>query len=312
MSSVTPSEFAAIAAAMPPTVRRLLVEGAEPSAVPVADLLADLKIDPSRHFLQGGLCAHVMSESVILDRATCARLRQAVDAERQTKVDSVDGAVDHQLVLTPQRLRSFVGEAVAQRLFTLPALFRRRANDEGGAVRATDEEQIPHEILVRRYSSDTRPWIAFHADSAAVTANVALSADALHEGGRLVAVANDTVTALVREEGEATVHDARLLHAVSCMRGGVRYSLILFFGQRLIPEGEREGALFAHWVQTLPTATRQRLSAELMALEEPVATALQEAQTLNDAGADTVPRCARAARPRIGEARRGRRGAGKK
>ena len=283
-----PEEFATLRDAMPSTVRQLLVDGADPENVCVRELLADLRIDPSRHLLKGGLRAHVMSEKALLDLETCAVLRGAVDNERDAKVDSVDGAADHQLVLKPARLRSFVGAANARRLFTLPAVFRRQAAAvaaEGGgnnsgtsanaSMRATDEEQIPHEILVRRYSADTRPWIAFHADNAAVTVNVALSADALHEGGRLVAVANDAVATITRDEGEATVHDARLLHAVSCMRGKqARYSLILFFGNREVPEAEREEALFAHWVQSLPTRARQRLTDQLHELEGPAVAAL--------------------------------------
>jgi hypothetical protein len=37
------------------------------------------------------------------------------------------------------------------------------------------------------------------------------------------------VQGIGRSEGDATVHSATLLHAVTRMRGGVRYSLILFF-----------------------------------------------------------------------------------
>lgn len=88
------------------------------------------------------------------------------------------------------------------------------------------------EIFVRRYSIDTRPWIPFHPDAYEVTVNVALSSDAAHDGGRLLGVFDGRVQALERGEGGATVHSSRLLHAVSSMTRGTRYSLIIFFDRR--------------------------------------------------------------------------------
>ena len=85
------------------------------------------------------------------------------------------------------------------------------------------------EIFVRRYRREERPWIQFHCDRAAYTCNVALADDVLHDGGRLVCVVDGELREIRRNEGEATVHPSSLLHAVSAMRRGVRYSLIIFF-----------------------------------------------------------------------------------
>lgn len=85
------------------------------------------------------------------------------------------------------------------------------------------------DAIVRRFSRGTRPLLNFHYDAAAVTVNVALSDDADHAGGRLLAVLDEGVTVLRRVAGEATVHPSSVLHAVSAMEAGVRYSLILFF-----------------------------------------------------------------------------------
>ena len=56
------------------------------------------------------------------------------------------------------------------------------------------------------YSAAERPWFTFHMDTAALTANIALAADELHEGGRLLAlVGGEGLVAIERGAGEATV-----------------------------------------------------------------------------------------------------------
>ena len=40
------------------------------------------------------------------------------------------------------------------------------------------------DMFIRRYTRDTRPWIAFHCDESSCTANIALCDDSEHEGGR--------------------------------------------------------------------------------------------------------------------------------
>ena len=47
------------------------------------------------------------------------------------------------------------------------------------------------DAIVRRFSRGTRPLLNFHYDAAAVTVNVALSDDADHAGGRLLAVLDE-------------------------------------------------------------------------------------------------------------------------
>ena len=77
--------------------------------------------------------------------------------------------------------------------------------------------------------------IHFHHDSALLTVNVALTADGDHEGGRLIAVDQGKVQHCKRREGTATLHASTLLHAVTRMTSGARYSLILFY-RRICPE----------------------------------------------------------------------------
>ena len=86
------------------------------------------------------------------------------------------------------------------------------------------------QFFVRRYSSETRPWIPFHCDTVSVTLNVALNDDCEFCGGTLLALCGGEVRAIQRAEGEATVHRSALLHAVTRMQAGgsPRYSLVVF------------------------------------------------------------------------------------
>ena len=152
----------------------------------------------------------------LLPPAACARLRAAVDAERQQKCDSVAGAPDHQLNLSPRRLEQLIGSEAAEALWQL-----------AGAGARDDAE-----VFVRRYTADSRPWTPIHVDTSRATINVALSDDASHGGGDLLACYDGAVRRSGRGEGEATVHAATLLHGVGLMRWGVRYSLIVFVGRR--------------------------------------------------------------------------------
>ena len=79
---------------------------------------------------------------------------------------------------------------------------------------------------------DRQPLTSLHFDSAALTVNVALSSDADVDGGGLLGVYDRKVHNIERGEGDATVHSSALLHGVTRMRRGVRYSLILFFAIR--------------------------------------------------------------------------------
>lgn len=65
-----------------------------------------------------------------------------------------------------------------------------------------------------------------------MTVNVALSDGSAHGGGTLLAVYDGALRAVSRREGEATVHPSNVLHAVSRLTAGVRYSLIMFFHRR--------------------------------------------------------------------------------
>ncbi|CAK0812597.1 unnamed protein product, partial [Prorocentrum cordatum] len=224
-------EFAQQAARMPPLVRRLLVDGAAPSGVSAEALLDELRLsEDALRSARAGLCC-TAGEALLrrpgaLCAEACATLRGLVDAERQTKCDTVDGAPDHQLNLSKQQLEAHVGAAALAGLWGL-------AEEFGGPGR-TDGMEVG--LFVRRYTADSRPWNPFHVDSAELTVNVALVGDDQFTGGALLACYDGAVREVPRAEGEATVHASTLLHGVGMLTSGVRYSLILFFGRPEEPE----------------------------------------------------------------------------
>lgn len=75
---------------------------------------------------------------------------------------------------------------------------------------------------MRRYTLDTRPWNPFHTDRYEITCNVELSAGGAesYSGGVLLGLYDGEVRRITREEGEATLHSSKLLHAVTKMRVG--------------------------------------------------------------------------------------------
>lgn len=218
------AEFIALADAMPPSVRAIVVDGVEPSTVPIGSLLAELGVAPRRHLIEE---RSAIRESLVtcvpaaLGPSACATLRAAVDAHAGgTRLDSVDGGPDHQMPLSLTELAGLAGgHNVVRALGELASAHRARsrrnapivahAGDLGEAPVAGPAAVSPpllpvpppSDIFVRRYSGSTRPWNPFHQDAAAVTVNIALSDDAAHSGGRLVAVVGDQLECIDRREG---------------------------------------------------------------------------------------------------------------
>lgn len=214
-------EFQWQAQRMPAVSRQLLLEHVEPGSVRPNMLLSELQMSPETVRLD----APVLRKPYALSPEACATLRNAVDRDRQTKADTVDGAPDEQLNLSRERLEELVGAAAVAALWRLPAELL------GGRASSVDTREDSLQIFVRRYAPNTRPWTPFHVDSARVTINVALSDEGACAGGELLAVHGDGVRAVVRGEGEATVHSSELLHGVSRLASGGRHTLIIFVGR---------------------------------------------------------------------------------
>jgi hypothetical protein len=254
LSRALPPEFLALAEAMAPSVRALLVDNVPPESIECGPLLTALGLQASyaEHThkdlrsltllrLARGLPpepprTHARQQDILhfpqaLTPTACAALRglfERCDAVPDAP-DSVDGAPDHQIDLKgTAALAAVIGSEETTSLLLLVDKFNRQESleigqdklkkDTDGADAAQDSVALPSEIFVRRYSASTRPWLNFHCDRARCTINVALSHDADRlNGGRLLAIVDGGVTAIDRCEGDATLHSSRLCHAVSRM-----------------------------------------------------------------------------------------------
>ena len=230
------ADFQVTADNMSPLVRRALVDDeVDEDDTALVQLLGHGRLGSTRRLLR---------RKGAIRPSGCAALRALVDVERDVRRDSVDQKPQHQLNIKIDRLTELIGFEDIKQLWRLADEVLSMQREEARATSAETGAAIPAEtvtqteaaaggytvdMFVRRYTRETRPWINFHHDISNVTVNVALSADADHEGGRLHALIGGRHTALSREEGEATVHGDDVMHAVSAMRGGVRYSLIMFF-----------------------------------------------------------------------------------
>ena len=234
-----PERFARRAAHMPGVEHACMLDGR--TDVDVVSLVESLGLTlPLENEL------NVLSRSRVIDAPGCAALREAVDASARYGTmsygsDGVDRLPEHQLDLSRLDLEALVGKRILAELWKLPRRLLAQhhsglpadEDDEddvvGGPSWSDPEPKYEVFIFARRYSRETRPWIGFHYDSCAVTVNVALSDDDDHQGGRLLALLRGGMHVLSRQAGDATVHPSSVLHAVSAMEQGVRYSLILFF-----------------------------------------------------------------------------------
>ena len=235
-------EFQAQAQRMPALSRKLLIFGQACDSVDPTDLFHELALpeeveEEARHGLASS--ASVLRRRAVLSHDACSTLRSAVDSEWQEKVDTVDGAPDHQLNLSREQLEKLIGADAITSLMSAGKDFATSAS-AGGAAGGSGTSPLhldnATKIFVRRYERSQRPWNPFHTDTSALTINVALNDDSSFVGGKLLCAFDRRIQRVDRVAGEATVHASTLLHGVSRLQSGVRYSLIIFMGERhLLP-----------------------------------------------------------------------------
>jgi hypothetical protein len=115
---------------------------------------------------------------------------------------------DFKILLTVERARELLGDAVY--------------ND---VVFPLGKKHGPPDALVLRRTEATGRWIGFHTDNARRTVQVPLSDDSACEGGRLVFLhANGEMEFPKRVAGGLVMHDGDIVHGVTALRRGVRYS----------------------------------------------------------------------------------------
>jgi hypothetical protein len=84
-------------------------------------------------------------------------------------------------------------------------------------------------IVFRRTEMQKGKCINFHRDGsyATKTIQMTLNDDTEYEGGRLCFITSEGLSVPSRPAGAITIHDAEVVHGVSCLHKGVRYSLFV-------------------------------------------------------------------------------------
>lgn len=152
----------------------------------------------------------------LLDPAQCTSLVQhARDRVTAVARDSVDGRPEYQVNLDATELSSLVGETTTRRLLDLGPRGR--------------EHRVS--LFVRTFSPEMRTHLPMHRDVSAFTVNVPLDDGTTVEGGDLVVIDQGEPMTMRREQGVAICHTSELLHGVTRVAAGERWSLIALFDE---------------------------------------------------------------------------------
>ena len=210
-----------------PAVRKFLRDGADPASASPADLQEILAMGNAGNPQPPG--SLLLEDVPMLSPAQCAILRDFADTHITSVIqDTVDDLPEYQLNLNAEAIEGLLGRETAETLFRMP--------ERMGAPKVADPLDAYREVymFLRIYAPDKRAFIPFHHDTSDYTVNVALSDDAAFSGGRLLVLQGDGLRAIERTEGRAVLHAGNVVHGVSRIAEGTRYSLILFFeGQKL-------------------------------------------------------------------------------
>lgn len=212
-----------------PAVRRFLINGEDPRSATIEEVqrIRNHGLAPAT---EGA--GDLLRSLPALNEQQCALLRQFAD-DHMTAVtaDSVDDYPEYQVNLSIPILSELIGSDTVERLLRLP----ERIGAPNSA--AIDELYCSIDCILRIYSIDTRPYIAFHSDICHYTVNISLSSEGDFQGGDLLAVVGENLQLIPKKAGLATIHSSQIVHGVSRITSGLRYSLILFFTARATPQG---------------------------------------------------------------------------
>jgi hypothetical protein len=189
---------------------------------------------------------NILSVRDVLTHDQTTVLKNLILDKASARPDSVDGCPDYQVNLSLETLEQLIGTSTLCRLMLLPRQLQRSMEQkpgqeqQGNSYSQSTISEVPCRTLptykhvavfARMYSTQSRPFINFHQDSAAFTVNIALNGDGEYDGGELLVLHQGEMKAELRSRGEATVHTSDLLHGVRRMYAGERFSLILFFNE---------------------------------------------------------------------------------
>jgi hypothetical protein len=202
-----------------PVVRRFLIEGSDPgSATPDELEVISGYGTPGRRGREGITCG-----IGTLTQQQCDAIRAfAEDHMTSVAADSVDDYPEYQVNLNSDILTRLIGEEAAANIL--------RLTEHAGAPAGLSWNSYQEvSIMVRVYSPETRTYITFHSDTCDYTVNIALSDKTEFMGGDLIALSEGRLQKVPCSRGAAAAHSSHLVHGVSKIRGGNRYSLIIFF-----------------------------------------------------------------------------------
>jgi hypothetical protein len=189
--------------------------------LPGADLLESLETsEPPNEEIVNKLCSevralHGLSPEVIpfSSESNIFRLIPSTlnEPERKTLISHIEsryqGEMDLKYKLISSELISLIGESTYNNLVNIYGY-------------------SPNEIWLRRvHSNGPHQGINWHVDQSYFTMQVALNGDSEFQGGKLVFAANGKIFIPKREAGTATVHGCKVVHAVTPLMNGPRYSL---------------------------------------------------------------------------------------
>jgi hypothetical protein len=204
-----------------PVVRAYLVDGADPGLATDDELAVIRSYGTTSDATVNG-SADIVRRVPLFDSQQCERLIAfGRDHMRAVVLDSVDDLPEYQVNLDVASLTDLVGPAPVDELLSLPAAH--------GADEAVPDEVLSVSLFLRIFSPETRPYITFHSDVSRWTVNVPLDDDGPDGGGRLLMLYAGALREEARLQGVALSHPGAVVHAVSRVKAGQRWSLIALF-----------------------------------------------------------------------------------
>lgn len=203
-----------------PVVRRFLIDNAEPAtATPEEIQLIRQHGLQQQDYRQ----TRVVDQVPVLSAQQCSQLKAYLDRHITAVVpDSVDGYPEYQVNLSIAQLTALLNQETLDKLLNLPSLLHD-GQSEG------ENETLQFNLFLRIYSVQTRPYIAFHSDICTYTCVIALNDHQEFSGGQFLMMADDDQLRIAPwKTGHAVLHAGNLIHGVSNIYEGKRYSLVVF------------------------------------------------------------------------------------
>jgi hypothetical protein len=167
-------------------------------------------------------CFHLKERISVLTGQQCFELVQFIDDNISSAViDSVDDFPEYQVDVSPELLAQLVGKETCQAVLNLPKILDK-------SLLHGKSSRLGYSLFLRLYSQETRSQIPFHHDISDYTCVIALNDQSDFSGGDFIMLNGDNLEKASWKQGEALLHSGNLIHGVSKMNAGKRYSLVMF------------------------------------------------------------------------------------